>query len=106
MAYRGQVGLSFPSLSGSPCTKSLPWSVQCHWSTGIHANQLPRRFLAWGLSQRGGGGTKMPFRTGAWLSGQESQGTHSGTGTFQNVSSVGFFEGEGLRRWEKKSAEG
>ena len=55
MAYRGQVGLSFPSLSGSPCTKSLPWSVQCHWSTGIHATPLPRRFLAWGLTLRGGG---------------------------------------------------
>lgn len=48
----------------------------------------------------------MPLRTGAWLSGQESQGTHSGTGTFQNVSSVRFFEDEGLRRQEKKSAEG
>lgn len=53
-----------------------------------------------------GGATKAPSRTGAWLSGQESQGTHSGTGTFQNVSSVRFFEGEGMWRQEKKSAEG
>lgn len=37
----------------------------------------------------------MPLRIGAWLSGQGSQGTHSGTGTFQNVSPVRFLEGEG-----------
>ncbi|OWK03455.1 hypothetical protein Celaphus_00007511 [Cervus elaphus hippelaphus] len=36
---------------GCPTCPS-PW---CHWSTGIHANQLPRRFLARGLSRRGGG---------------------------------------------------
>lgn len=70
---------------------------------------MPTSFPAgsWpGGCHRGVGGTKMPLRTGAWLSGQGSQGTHSGTGTFQNVSSVRFFEGEGLRRQEKKSAEG
>ena len=37
----------------------------------------------------------MPLRIGAWLSGQGSQETHSGTGTFQNVSSVRLLEGEG-----------
>lgn len=36
------------------------------------------------------------------LCGQKSQGTHSGTGTFQNVSSVRFLSCEGMRRREEK----
>lgn len=49
----------------------------------------------------------MPLRIVVWLSGQESQGTHSGFGTFQNVSSVRFFEGErdGDRRKKVLRAE-
>lgn len=40
------------------------------------------------------------------LCGQESQGTHSGTGTFQNVSSVRFLREKGCGDRRKKSAEG
>lgn len=39
------------------------------------------------------------------LCGQESQGTHSGTGTFQNVSSVRFLSARGCGD-RRESAEG
>lgn len=36
------------------------------------------------------------------LCGRERQGTHSGTGTFQNVSSVRVLRVKGMRRREEK----
>lgn len=46
--------------------------------------------------------TKVPLRIVVWLSCPESQGTHSGIGTFQNVSSVRFLRMKGIWRQEKK----
>lgn len=73
-------------------------------STGLHV-LASRQFVAWGCHGRGET-TKVPLRIVVWLSGQESQGTHSGFGTFQNVSSVRFLRVKGMWSQEKKSAEG
>lgn len=70
---------------------------------------VPRELHVWasltvpglGLSQQRET-TKVPLRIVVWLSRQERQGTHSGIGTFQNVSSVRFLRVKGMWRQEKK----
>lgn len=86
--------------------RESPFLFSCHLSTGIGC-PLPSLVVP-GLGAVTAGGSQQ----GAvedWclaLCGRERQGTHSGTGTFQNVSSVRFLRVKGMRRREEKSAEG
>lgn len=91
-------------LRDHPVRKS-PFLCSCHLSTGIGC-LLPSLMVS------GLGGCHGPRVRGShqgaiedWclaLCGQERQGTHSGTGTFQNVSSVRVLRVKGMRRREEK----
>lgn len=95
----------FVILLDHPVRKSS-FLFSCHLSTGI-GRQLPSLMVPGLGAVTAGGGHQGAVED--WclaLRGWERQGTHSGTGTLQNVSSVRFLRVKGTRRREKESAEG